>query len=136
MVKGQAYGVRSIRIDGNDALAVYTATRRAREMAVAEQMPVLIEALTYRVGHHSTSDDSTKYRGVDEIEYWKTKRSPMYRFARWLRNNGWLSEEDESMHRSTVKKQVRSFVFKYTFTSYTTVSSSFPKQNRYQTRSG
>ncbi|XP_023525580.1 2-oxoisovalerate dehydrogenase subunit alpha 1, mitochondrial-like [Cucurbita pepo subsp. pepo] len=106
VVKGQAYGVRSIRIDGNDALAVYTATRRAREMAVAEQMPVLIEALTYRVGHHSTSDDSTKYRGVDEIEYWKTKRSPMYRFARWLRNNGWLSEEDESMHRSTVKKQL------------------------------
>jgi len=43
VVKGQAYGIRSIRVDGNDALAVYSAVRSAREMAVTEQRPVLIE---------------------------------------------------------------------------------------------
>lgn len=43
VVKGQAYGIRSIRVDGNDALAVYNATRAAREMAITEQRPVLIE---------------------------------------------------------------------------------------------
>lgn len=106
VVKGQGYGIRSIRIDGNDALAVYSAVRKARSMAVAEQMPVLIEALTYRVGHHSTSDDSSKYRAVDEIEHWKMERNPVNRFAKWLTNNGWLSVEDESKHKTTIKKQV------------------------------
>jgi 2-oxoisovalerate dehydrogenase E1 component alpha subunit len=46
-----------IRVDGNDALAVYEATRSARELALAESRPVLLELMTYRVGHHSTSDD-------------------------------------------------------------------------------
>ncbi|KAF2296632.1 hypothetical protein GH714_000734 [Hevea brasiliensis] len=67
VVKGQAYGIQSIRLDGNDALAVYRTIRAAREIA----------ALTYRVGHHSTSDDSTKYRPADEIEYWKLARNPL-----------------------------------------------------------
>lgn len=107
MVKGQAYGIRSIRIDGNDALAVYTAIRRARAMAVAEQAPVLVEALTYRVGHHSTSDDSSKYRAMDEIQYWKMERNPVNRFANWLTTNRWLTQEDESNHRTTVKQQVQ-----------------------------
>ncbi|KAG0464573.1 hypothetical protein HPP92_018737 [Vanilla planifolia] len=69
VIRGQAYGIRSIRVDGNDALAVYSAVYAAREMAVSETRPILVEALTYRVGHHSTSDDSTKYRPIDEIEH-------------------------------------------------------------------
>ncbi|KAL0351556.1 UNVERIFIED_CONTAM: 2-oxoisovalerate dehydrogenase subunit alpha 2, mitochondrial [Sesamum calycinum] len=77
VVKGQAYGIRSVRIDGNDTLAVYTAIRTARDMVVREQKPILVEALTYRVGHHSTSDDSTKYRPMNEIEHWKTARNPL-----------------------------------------------------------
>ena len=52
------------RVDGNDALAVYNATLAARDMAVKENRPVLIEAMTYRIGHHSTSDDSSAYRSV------------------------------------------------------------------------
>lgn len=47
MVKGQAYGIRSIRIDGNDALAVYSSVRAAREMAIKEQRPILIEVKLY-----------------------------------------------------------------------------------------
>ncbi|CAH2036642.1 unnamed protein product, partial [Thlaspi arvense] len=106
VVKGQAYGIRSIRVDGNDALAVYSAVRSAREMAVTEQRPVLIEAMTYRVGHHSTSDDSTKYRAADEIQYWKNSRNPVNRFKKWVEDNGWWSEEDESKLRSNARKQL------------------------------
>ncbi|CAK8560152.1 unnamed protein product [Lathyrus sativus] len=82
VVKGQAYDIWSIRVDGNDALAVYSAVHTAREIAIKEQRPVLIEALTYRVGHHSTSDDSTKYRSTGEIEYWKMERNSVNRFKR------------------------------------------------------
>ncbi|KAG6786093.1 hypothetical protein POTOM_007687 [Populus tomentosa] len=106
VVRGQAYGIRSIRVDGNDALAVYSAIHTAREMAISEQRPVLVEALSYRVGHHSTSDDSTKYRSVDEIEYWKMVRNPVNRFRKWVERNGWWSEEEESELRSSMKKQL------------------------------
>ncbi|XP_010537314.1 PREDICTED: 2-oxoisovalerate dehydrogenase subunit alpha 1, mitochondrial isoform X2 [Tarenaya hassleriana] len=106
VVKGQAYGIRSIRVDGNDTLAVYSAVRLAREMAVTEQRPVLIEALTYRVGHHSTSDDSTKYRPADEIQYWKTTRNPVNRFRKWVERNGWWSQEEEDELRGNVRKQL------------------------------
>ncbi|KAH7832892.1 hypothetical protein Vadar_001118 [Vaccinium darrowii] len=106
VVKGQAYGIRSIRVDGNDALAAYSATRAAREMAINEQRPVLIEALTYRVGHHSTSDDSTKYRSVNEIDHWKTSRDPIARFRRWVDGNGWWNDKDELELRGKVRKQL------------------------------
>ncbi|KAH9691458.1 2-oxoisovalerate dehydrogenase subunit alpha 1 [Citrus sinensis] len=106
VVKGRAYGIRSIRVDGNDALAVYTAVQAAREMAISEKRPVLVEALTYRVGHHSTSDDSTKYRTLDEIEYWKTERSPVNRFRNWVERQGWWSEQEETELRSSIKKQL------------------------------
>ncbi|KAI4307204.1 hypothetical protein L6164_030416 [Bauhinia variegata] len=106
VVKGQAYGIRSIRVDGNDALAVYSAVHTAREMAISEKRPVLIEALTYRVGHHSTSDDSTKYRPIDEIEYWKMARNPVNRFKRWVERNDWWDDNKELELRSSVKKQL------------------------------
>ncbi|XP_039052980.1 2-oxoisovalerate dehydrogenase subunit alpha 1, mitochondrial-like isoform X1 [Hibiscus syriacus] len=106
VVKGRAYGIRSIRVDGNDALAVYTAVSAAREMAVNEQRPILIEALTYRVGHHSTSDDSTKYRQLDEIVYWKNARNPVNRFRNWVQSNGWWSEQEETQLRNSVRKQL------------------------------
>ncbi|CAL5414632.1 unnamed protein product [Camellia sinensis] len=106
VVKGQAYGIPSIRVDGNDALAVYCATRAAREMSINEQKPILLEAITYRVGHHSTSDDSTKYRPADEIEHWKTARNPIARFRKWVNRNGWWSDEDESKLRANVRQQL------------------------------
>ncbi|PON35296.1 Dehydrogenase, E1 component [Trema orientale] len=104
VVKGQAYGIRSIRVDGNDALAVYSAIRQAREMAITEQRPILVEVLTYRVGHHSTSDDSTKYRASNEIEYWKKERSPLNRFRKWVERNGWWNDTADSELRNSVKK--------------------------------
>lgn len=64
------------------------------------------QALTYRVGHHSTSDDSTKYRSIDEIEHWKTARDPVSRFRKWVEGNGWWSEAAEVEHRSSTRKEV------------------------------
>jgi 2-oxoisovalerate dehydrogenase E1 component alpha subunit len=57
-VRGVSYGIPSIRVDGNDLLAIYNATEKAREIIIKEKRPVLIEAITYRVGDHSTSDFS------------------------------------------------------------------------------
>lgn len=105
-IKGQAYGIRSIRVDGNDALAVYLAVKSARRMAIEESRPILIEALTYRVGHHSTSDDSSKYRSVDEIEHWRTRRDPVARFRGWLQNGGWWRDEDEDLLRQDRRAQM------------------------------
>ncbi|RLN29249.1 2-oxoisovalerate dehydrogenase subunit alpha 2, mitochondrial [Panicum miliaceum] len=106
VIRGQAYGIRGIRVDGNDALAVHSAVHAAREMAIAEGRPILVEALTYRVGHHSTSDDSTKYRPVDEIEHWRTARDPISRYRKWVQGNDWWSDAEESELRSRVRKEL------------------------------
>ncbi|XP_024017729.1 2-oxoisovalerate dehydrogenase subunit alpha 2, mitochondrial [Morus notabilis] len=106
VVRGQGYGIRSIRVDGNDALAMYSAVHAARDMAISEHRPILIEALTYRVGHHSTSDDSTKYRPVEEIEWWRLARDPLTRFRKWIESSGWWNGEHESELRNSVRKQV------------------------------
>ena len=57
-VRGVAYGMPTIRVDGNDLFAIYFATKQARELIIKEKRPVLIEAISYRVGDHSTSDFS------------------------------------------------------------------------------
>jgi TPP-dependent pyruvate/acetoin dehydrogenase alpha subunit len=63
------YGIDAIRVDGNDPLAVYLATREARRRALeGPGRAVMVEAMTYRVGHHSTSDDSSAYRNPSEVD--------------------------------------------------------------------
>ncbi|CAN4115332.1 unnamed protein product [Withania somnifera] len=106
VTKGQGYGIRSVRVDGNDALAVFNAVHEARKMAVNEHKPVLVEALTYRAGHHSTSDDSTKYRPASEIEWWRTARDPISRFKKWIGREGWLCSQAESELCSNIRNQV------------------------------
>ena len=66
----------------------------------------MLQALTYRVGHHSTSDDSTKYRSSDEIKHWKMAKSPISRFRKWIEKNSWWDEERESEVQSTIKQEV------------------------------
>ncbi|XP_024536640.1 2-oxoisovalerate dehydrogenase subunit alpha 1, mitochondrial [Selaginella moellendorffii] len=106
VVRGRGYGMTSIRVDGNDALAVFKAVSAARKLAVEQSKPVLIEAMTYRVGHHSTSDDSTKYRSGEEIAHWRSVRDPVLRFRRWLESNAWWSVEDEKELRGAARKEV------------------------------
>jgi len=82
-VKGRAYGIPSVRVDGNDLLAVYTVMKDAALRARSGQGPTFIEALTYRIGAHSTSDDPTRYRSDAEVEAWK-KKDPLDRLRRHL----------------------------------------------------
>ena len=81
--KADAFGFPGIRVDGNDVLAVYQATREALARARTDGTPTLIEALTYRVGPHSTADDPTRYRHNDEVERWR-RRDPIERYRRFL----------------------------------------------------
>ncbi|EPS73362.1 hypothetical protein M569_01393, partial [Genlisea aurea] len=106
VVKGPAYGVGSIRVDGNDALAVYAAVDAARKVAVSESRPILIEALTYRAGHHTTSDDSSRYRPMEEMEWWRESQNPVARFRKWLQGQGWWSGQHETHHRDSARQQV------------------------------
>jgi len=93
--RAHGYGIAAIRVDGNDLLAVYEATREAREYAVRESKPVLIEAMTYRGGHHSTSDDSTRYRSTTEIAHWMENENPITRFRLLLETMGlWDSTQE------------------------------------------
>jgi 2-oxoisovalerate dehydrogenase E1 component alpha subunit len=90
-VKAQAYGFEGVRVDGNDVLAVYRTVRQALEKARAGGGATLIEALTYRVGPHSTSDDPRRYRPDDAVEPWRQK-DPIGRFEKLLRNLGHLDD--------------------------------------------
>ena len=105
-MRGPSYGMSTVRVDGNDVFAVYNATRAARELCLRENRPVLIEAMTYRIGHHSTSDDSSAYRSVDEVAYWHQKYHPITRLARYLMDKGIWSEEKENEWKNDSRKQV------------------------------
>lgn len=89
--RGSAYGIPSMRVDGNDVIAVHVATRLAREFILKHNRPVLIEAMTYRQGHHSTSDDSTLYRDVDEIKMWTEELNPIDRTKKYLLVSGTIA---------------------------------------------
>jgi 2-oxoisovalerate dehydrogenase E1 component alpha subunit len=92
--KGIAYGVRAMRCDGNDPLAVYSTVRRAVEKAADGEGPTLVEMVTYRVGAHSTSDDPTAYRSESDIEEHK-KGDPIERLRMYMQNLGAWSEAKE-----------------------------------------
>ncbi|GAA5883603.1 hypothetical protein JCM3774_002108 [Rhodotorula dairenensis] len=82
--RGAGYGIETVRVDGNDPLAVYLACQEARRKAVEGQKPVLVEAMTYRVGHHSTSDDSSAYRSPSAVESVKKLDSPLHRLRKYV----------------------------------------------------
>lgn len=105
-IRGPAFGIPTIRVDGNDVLAVYNATKTARSICLEELRPVLIEAMTYRIGHHSTSDDSSAYRSVDEVRSWDQKDHPISRLRKYLERKNWWSETAEQAWKDAAKKQV------------------------------
>jgi pyruvate dehydrogenase E1 component alpha subunit len=104
-IKAQAYGFEGIRVDGNDVLAVYKASKEAIDKARKGEGPTLIEALTYRMGPHTTSDDPTRYRDEAEVEKWR-KRDPIVRFQRYLKAKGIWNEEMEVEIRQEAEAQV------------------------------
>ena len=90
--KAVAYGFDGIQVDGNDILSVHVATEEAVEKARSGGGPTLIEAVTYRLGVHTTADDPKKYRTDEEVAKWE-KLDPIPRFRKYLEKKGVLDEE-------------------------------------------
>ncbi|KAL2836404.1 thiamine diphosphate-binding protein [Aspergillus pseudoustus] len=106
-VRGLGYGIPSIRVDGTDIFAVYEATREARRRALeGGGQPVLLELMSYRISHHSTSDDSMAYRSQAEVQTWKTGHNPVTRLKGWLENNGLWNEEKDKEAKARIRKSV------------------------------
>ncbi|MEE9165353.1 MAG: pyruvate dehydrogenase (acetyl-transferring) E1 component subunit alpha [Nitrospinota bacterium] len=126
--KAVAYGFNGIQVDGNDILAVYAVTKEAVDRANKGDGPTLIEAVTYRLGDHTTADDASRYRSEKEIDEWRSK-DPIARFKSYLESKQiWnenfekeIRKEAEDLVEGAVKKaeaaspsDVEDF-FKYTY---------------------
>jgi pyruvate dehydrogenase E1 component alpha subunit len=104
-VKAEAYGFEGVLVDGNDVLAVYKATKAAADKARSGGGPTLIEALTYRVSGHSSSDDPNKYRNPEELEHWKA-RDPIKRFRIYLTKKGLITEQEDRSMQEEVESEL------------------------------
>lgn len=110
--KAIAYGIEGVRVDGNDPLAVYAATSEALERARAGGGPTLIEAVTYRLMQHTTSDDPSKYRTDDEVKMW-WDRDPIPRFRGYLEKKGFWNDERERTLQEEIKAEIDSAVQRF-----------------------
>ena len=104
-IKAQAYGFDGVRVDGNDILAVYRTTRDAVEKARGGGGPTLIEAVTYRMGPHSSSDDPKRYRTDEELAEW-LKRDPLIRFRKYLEKKHLWTEADEKKAQDETSREI------------------------------
>ncbi len=108
-VKGLAYAVPSLRVDGNDVLAMFSAIRAAVDKARAGGGPTFIEALTYRLGAHSSADDPAHYRDEAEHKAW-SKRDPLLRFGVWLAEKGILSADAQAALAKRITADIRAAI--------------------------
>ncbi|KAI3321204.1 dehydrogenase E1 component, partial [Xylariaceae sp. AK1471] len=105
--RGIGYGIDTVRVDGNDIWAVREVTKKAREMALQDGgKPILIEAMSYRVSHHSTSDDSFAYRARVEVEDWKRRDNPLSRLRKYMEAKGFWDEAKEKEARESIRRDV------------------------------
>jgi 2-oxoisovalerate dehydrogenase E1 component alpha subunit len=109
--RAAGFGFPGVRVDGNDVLAVYAVTRDALENARQGQGPTLIEAYTYRMGAHTTSDDPTRYRIASEVEAWQAK-DPVKRVRAFLEkqkvaDSAFFDEVDEDARRQATHLRER-----------------------------
>ena len=99
--KAVAYGFPGMVVDGNDVLAVYAAVNEGLTRAREGRGPVLLEAYTYRMGHHTTADDATKYRNEAELKEWEA-RDPLRRFQAYLKDKGlWNDNVEKAVQEKT-----------------------------------
>jgi pyruvate dehydrogenase E1 component alpha subunit/2-oxoisovalerate dehydrogenase E1 component alpha subunit len=117
-VKARAYGMPGVRVDGNDVLAVHRvmkdAVDRARSASRADAPgagggPTFVEAVTYRMGAHSTNDDPTRYRSQAEVDAW-AKKDPVDRLRRHLVHLGLLSDESDAALEKELAAEVKGVV--------------------------
>ena len=104
-MKADAYGFPGVQVDGNDFRAVYRAVREARERALKGEGPTLVEAVTYRMGPHSTSDDPGRYRSNEELAQWK-RRDPIERLRLQLAQEGHLTEAEFEQMQEEARAEV------------------------------
>jgi pyruvate dehydrogenase E1 component alpha subunit/2-oxoisovalerate dehydrogenase E1 component alpha subunit len=109
-IKALAYGLEGYRVDGNDVLAVYEASRRAVDKARRGGGPTFIEALTYRIGAHSSSDDPSRYRDENVTLEWKTAKDPLSRYRVFLASRGWLDAAADARLADEIDAEVRAAV--------------------------
>ena len=113
--RGCGYGMMTVRIDGNDALGVYYAVQKARELVIAEKRPVLIEAMSFREGDHSTSDFSGNYRDEGIMKAFEAYRqalgNPIQRFEKYCLSKKWIEENTVELmakeHRDDAKESLK-----------------------------
>lgn len=103
--RGLGFGVRSLRVDGNDILAMMVATDEACRRARAGEGPTLIEAVTYRMSLHTTADDPTVYRDDSLVDAWQ-QRCPIARFETYLANKNLLTREQADEVRTSCEQEV------------------------------
>ncbi|UPT72676.1 MAG: thiamine pyrophosphate-dependent enzyme [Elusimicrobiota bacterium] len=103
--KAWGYGVAGLQVDGNDALAVYSAMTDAVARARKGEGPTLIECETYRMSHHTTADDATRYRETKEVEAW-AKRDPISRFKKFLTAKKLWDDKKEKALAETTRKWI------------------------------
>lgn len=109
--KAIAYGFNGLQVDGNDVLAMIVAAREAVQRARAGGGPTLIEAVTYRLGVHTTADDPKKYRTEEEVEEWK-RRDPLTRFFKYLKKRGILDEKGRDALDEEIARQIAAAIEK------------------------
>ncbi len=103
--KAIAYDIPGIQVDGNDALAMYQATKDALDRAHAGEGPTFIEAVTYRLMMHTTADDPTRYQPPELLEAWQA-RDPIPRFRGYLQAKGLWDEEKQGRLEEEVKGRI------------------------------
>ncbi|HVR00517.1 MAG TPA: thiamine pyrophosphate-dependent enzyme [Polyangia bacterium] len=108
-IKALAYGMPGVRVDGNDVLAVHATVREAAARARVGGGPTLIEAVTYRLGAHSSSDDPHRYRSEADEASWKGK-DPLERFSIWLAATGTLDAAGAAAQRAAVEAEIAAAV--------------------------
>ncbi len=101
--KALAYGIQGIQVDGNDIFAVYKATQDAIKNAL-KGIPTLIEAETYRISDHTTSDDAARYRTSKEVKQWQEK-DPILRLRLYLEKKKlWNKKQEEALQKELQEK--------------------------------
>ena len=108
-IKAEAYGFEGVHVDGNDAMAVYDVTRKAVERARRGDGPTLIEAETYRMLGHTTSDDPTRYRDAKEVASWE-KKDPIVRMRKHLEKNKLWTKAKEEAFTKEVQEEIQTAV--------------------------
>ena len=108
-IKGLAFGVPSVRVDGNDVLALYAVIKQAVDRARAGDGPSFVEAVTYRLGAHGPTDDPSRYRDPAETPAWQAK-DPLLRFGLWLQAQKILSVEAQTATRQRLDDEIRAAI--------------------------